>query len=29
MFALRQADMGVSIGEVCCKMRISEATYKN
>ena len=29
VFALRQADMGVSVAEVCRKMGISEATYYN
>lgn len=29
MFALRQADTGVAVAEVCRKMGISEATYYN
>ena len=29
VFALRQADTGVTIAEVCRKMGISEATYYN
>ena len=29
MFALRQADTGVTVAEVCRKMGISEATYYN
>lgn len=29
VFALRQADAGVTIAEVCRKMGISEATYYN
>jgi putative transposase len=26
-FALRQANMGVTVAEVCCKRGVSEATY--
>ena len=29
VFALRQADTGVTVAEVCRKMGISEATYYN
>ena len=29
MFALRQADTGISVAEVCRKMGISEATFYN
>ncbi len=29
MFALRQADTGITVAEVCRKMGISEATYYN
>lgn len=29
MFALRQADTGVTVAEVCRKMGISKATYYN
>ena len=29
MFALRQADTGVSVAEVCRKMGLSEAPYDN
>ncbi len=28
-FALRQAESGTTVGEVCCKMGISEATFYN
>ena len=28
-FALRQAETGTRVGEVCCKMGISEATFYN
>ncbi|RZK43854.1 MAG: hypothetical protein EOO61_04625 [Hymenobacter sp.] len=29
VFALRQADTGITVAEVCRKMGISEATYYN
>jgi putative transposase len=29
VFALRQADTGIAVGEVCRKMGISEATFYN
>lgn len=29
IFALRQAEMGISVAEVCRKMGISDATYYN
>jgi putative transposase len=29
IFALRQADTGISVAEVCRKMGVSEATYYN
>ncbi|RRB14249.1 hypothetical protein EHT87_16715 [Larkinella knui] len=29
IFALRQADTGIPVAEVCRKMRVSEATYYN